>query len=220
MAIWCVCFCGMQWRAIGLLSDIPFGTLYGLFARWTWVGLWRRAALRVASTAAKRFAASRSIKRFAASRSIWPLRNTAFRWRSMSRRPTSMTPKPSPLCCASLPMAAFRGRRLAILATGASDWPRPAKHSASPSSRSPRLAIPPAAPAEPWPASPAAATASLSPPASAGVVERSLAWLSRYRRLNTIFERSKEHVIAFVAIAFISVLSRRLKRLVIEEVHA
>src|SRR6202167_2488446 len=42
MAIWCVCFCGMQWRAIGLLSDIPFGTLYGLFARWTRLGLWRQ----------------------------------------------------------------------------------------------------------------------------------------------------------------------------------
>jgi hypothetical protein len=27
MAIWCVCFCGMWWRAIGLLCDIPFGTL-------------------------------------------------------------------------------------------------------------------------------------------------------------------------------------------------
>src|SRR6202161_1690234 len=24
MAIWCVCFCGMQWRAIGLLCEIPF----------------------------------------------------------------------------------------------------------------------------------------------------------------------------------------------------
>jgi len=35
MAIWCVCFCGMQWRAIGQLCDIPFGTLYSLFARWT-----------------------------------------------------------------------------------------------------------------------------------------------------------------------------------------
>ena len=35
MAIWCVCFCGMQWRAIGQLSDIPFGTLFTLFARWT-----------------------------------------------------------------------------------------------------------------------------------------------------------------------------------------
>ncbi|EWY36517.1 hypothetical protein N825_22450 [Skermanella stibiiresistens SB22] len=42
MAIWCVCFCGMQWRAIGHLCDIPFGTLYTLFARWTRLGLWRR----------------------------------------------------------------------------------------------------------------------------------------------------------------------------------
>src|SRR6185312_10565702 len=35
LAIWCVCFCGLQWRAIGQLCDIPFGTLYTLFARWT-----------------------------------------------------------------------------------------------------------------------------------------------------------------------------------------
>jgi hypothetical protein len=52
------------------------------------------------------------------------------------------------------------------------------------------------------------------------VVERSFAWLSRYRRLNTIVERSKEHLIAFVAIAFISILSRRLKRLVVDEISA
>jgi hypothetical protein len=51
-------------------------------------------------------------------------------------------------------------------------------------------------------------------------VKRSFAWLSRYRRLNTIFERSKEHLIAFVEIAFISILSRRMKRLVVEEVRA
>src|SRR5919112_6515306 len=42
MAIWCVGFCGMQWRAIGELCDIPFSTLYTLFARWTRLGLWRR----------------------------------------------------------------------------------------------------------------------------------------------------------------------------------
>jgi hypothetical protein len=35
MAIWCVVFCGLQWRAIGLLCDILFSTLYTLFARWT-----------------------------------------------------------------------------------------------------------------------------------------------------------------------------------------
>lgn len=52
------------------------------------------------------------------------------------------------------------------------------------------------------------------------MVERSFAWLSRYRRLNTICERSKERLIAFVAIAFISILSRRLKRLVAEDLSA
>jgi hypothetical protein len=33
MAIWCVCFCGMQWGAIGQLCTIPSSTPYGLFAR-------------------------------------------------------------------------------------------------------------------------------------------------------------------------------------------
>src|SRR3954464_11816449 len=50
MALWCVCFCGMQWRAIGQLCDIPFGTLYGLFARWTRLGLWRRLLDRLRRT--------------------------------------------------------------------------------------------------------------------------------------------------------------------------
>jgi hypothetical protein len=52
------------------------------------------------------------------------------------------------------------------------------------------------------------------------VVERSFARLSRYRRLNVIFERSKDYLIAFIQIAFMSVLPRRLKRLVIEELGA
>src|ERR671911_632888 len=50
MAIWCVGFCGMQWRAIGLLCDIPFSTLYTLFARWTRLGLWRRLLDRLRRT--------------------------------------------------------------------------------------------------------------------------------------------------------------------------
>ena len=44
MAIWCVCFCGMQWRAIGQLCDIPFSTLYSLFTRWTRLGALASAA--------------------------------------------------------------------------------------------------------------------------------------------------------------------------------
>jgi hypothetical protein len=38
--------------------------------------------------------------------------------------------------------------------------------------------------------------------------------------LNTIFERTKEHLVAFIEIAFVSILSRRIKRLVTEEVCA
>ena len=47
----------------------------------------------------------------------------------------------------------------------------------------------------------------------AWVVEHSFSWITRYRRLNTIVERTKEHLVAFVQIAFISILSRRLHRL-------
>ncbi|PWC53799.1 hypothetical protein TSH7_31895 [Azospirillum sp. TSH7] len=58
------------------------------------------------------------------------------------------------------------------------------------------------------------------PTGIAWVVERSFGWLSRYRRLNTIVERTKGHLVAFVEIAFISVLSRRLKRLTPQAVGA
>jgi len=52
------------------------------------------------------------------------------------------------------------------------------------------------------------------------VMERSFTWISRCRRLNTIFDRTKEHLVAFIEIAFVSILARRLKRLVVEEVSA
>ncbi|PWC56442.1 hypothetical protein TSH7_28160 [Azospirillum sp. TSH7] len=54
----------------------------------------------------------------------------------------------------------------------------------------------------------------------AWVVERSFSWISRYRRLNIIIDWTKDHLVAFVQIAFISILSRRLKRLIPQEVSA
>ena len=51
-------------------------------------------------------------------------------------------------------------------------------------------------------------------------VERSLGWMSRYRRLNTIFERTEEHLVAFIEIAFVSILSRRLARLTTQKISA
>jgi hypothetical protein len=52
------------------------------------------------------------------------------------------------------------------------------------------------------------------------VVERSLAWVNRYRRLNTIFERTEEHLVAFIEIAYTSILSRQLGRLVTQQISA
>jgi hypothetical protein len=43
---------------------------------------------------------------------------------------------------------------------------------------------------------------------------------TRYRRLNTIFDRTKEHLTAFIEIAFVSILSRRLKRLATDVLSA
>ena len=37
---------------------------------------------------------------------------------------------------------------------------------------------------------------------------------------HTIFERTKEHLVAFIEIAFVSILSRRLKRLASQDVSA
>jgi hypothetical protein len=39
--IWCVCDGGLQWRAVCLLSGMPFGTVYSCFFRWSRLGLWK-----------------------------------------------------------------------------------------------------------------------------------------------------------------------------------
>lgn len=51
-------------------------------------------------------------------------------------------------------------------------------------------------------------------------MERSFNWISRYRRMNTIVERTKEHLVAFVETTFVSILARRLKRLPIHMIPA
>ena len=165
MAIWCVGFCGMQWRAIGQLCDIPFGTLYTLFARWTRLGLWRRLLNRLIlawrqacgdtadpgaviidsrSVIRRRLdlgAASMAARRSRASRSISQSINTASRWRSTSRQRMSMTARASSRCCISLPAAASRGLPWAISVIAVSGCPT--RHSASPSNPAPAVTAEP-----------------------------------------------------------------------------
>jgi hypothetical protein len=146
MAIWCVAFCGMQWRAIGQLCDIPFGTLYTLFARWT--RLWRRLLNRLIqawrqacgdtpepsavivdsrschsapSCFGRGFDGGKKIKG-----SISPWTSMVSRWRSTSRRQTSMTARASSRCCINLP--ASKGLPWVISAIAASGCPRGARH--------------------------------------------------------------------------------------------
>ena len=227
MAIWCVCFCGMQWRAIGLLCDIPFGTLYGLFARWTRLGLWcrllnrlRRAWRRACGDAPEPSAVvidSRSCRsapscfdrgidggkkirgvkiNVAVDKYGIPLAidvSPANRHDTKAIVPVLRTLAEGGFGGAALGDLGYRGERLANVGE--------------------TLGITVEAIAR-------GRDGRFFPAGICWVVERSFAWLSRYRRLNTIFERSKEHLIAFVAIAFISILSRRMRRLVTEEVSA
>src|SRR3954463_293067 len=238
MAIWCVGFCGMQWRAVGplcgmqgramgRLGEIPFGTLYGLFVRCTRLGLWRRLLDRLRR-----------------------------RWRLAC----GDAPEPSAVVidsrsCRSAPSCFAHGVdggkkvRGVKIQLAVEKYGIPLAIDVAPANRHDTKAIVPVLRelanggfqgpalgdlgyrgkrlAEAGQALGITVEAiargrdgQFVPAGICWVVERSFAWLSRYRRLNTIFERSKEHLIAFVAIAFISILARRLKRLVVEECSA
>jgi len=52
------------------------------------------------------------------------------------------------------------------------------------------------------------------------VVERSFSWLSLYRRLNTVFDQTNEHLIALAEMSFVSILFRCLKHLPADELSA
>jgi transposase len=227
MAIWCVCFCGMQWRAIGQLCEIPFGTLYGLFARWTRLGLWRRLLDRLRR-----------------------------RWRlACGDAPEPSAVVIDSRSCRSAPSCFERGIdggkkiRGIKIHVAVDKYGIPLAIDVSPANRHDTKGIVPvlrtlaaggfkgAALGDlgyrgGWLAK-IAETLGISvkavargrdgrfvPAGICWVVERSFAWLSRYRRLNIIVERSKKHLIAFIAIAFISILPRRMRRLVTEELCA
>jgi transposase len=215
----------MQWRAIGQLCDIPFGTLYSLFARWTRLGLWRRLLNRLIR--AWRLACGDTADPSAIiidSRSCHSAPTCFGRGFDGGKKikgikihlavdkygfPLAITVSPANVhdskgivpVLHQLAGRGFKGTALGDL-----------------SYRGQRL-------------SKAGEALGITIQPSAGGhggtfipegirVERSLAWISRYRRLNTIFERTEGHLVAFIEIAFISILSRRLVRLVTQEISA
>ena len=133
MAIWCVCFCGMQWRTIGQLCDIPSArfTRYSPAGRGSACGdgcstgcaepggspavmslsqaPWSSIVEPVARRRAALNAASMAGRKSAASRSMLRSTNTASHWQSMFRRQTDTTRRASSRFCASLPREASQG---------------------------------------------------------------------------------------------------------------
>jgi transposase len=227
MAIWCVAFCGLQWRAIGQLCDIPFNTLYTLFARWTRLGLWRRLLDRlrrawrltcgdtadpstvVIDSRSCRSAPScftrgidggkkiRGVKiQVAVDKHGIPLAIDVAPANTHDTKgivPVLRELAGQGFRGPALSDLGYRGKRLAKIAEALGITVKPVARGRD---------------------------GKFLPAGICWVVERSFAWLSRYRRLNTIFERTKEHLVAFIEIAFVSILSRRLKRLVTDELSA
>jgi transposase len=222
MAIWCVCFCGMQWRAIGQLCDIPFNTLYGLFARWTRLGLWgrlldRRRACGDAPEPSAVVIDSRSCRSAPScfARGIDGVKKIRGVKIQMAVEKYGI-----PLAIDVAPANRYDTKAIVPVLRELADGGFQGPALGDLGYRGKRLAEAGQALGITVEAIARGRDGQFLPAGICWVVERSFAWLSRYRRLNTIFERSKEHLIAFVAIAFISILSRRLKRLVVEELSA
>ena len=217
----------MQWRAIGQLCDIPFGTLYSLFARWTRLGLWRRLLNRLIlawrqvcgdkpvpsaviidsrschsapSCFARGFDGGKKIKgikiHLAVDKYGFPLAinvSPANVHDSKGIVPVLHQLAGRGFKGTALGDLSYRGQRLSKVGEplGITIQPSAGGHGGT-----------------------------FIPEGIRWVVERSLAWVSRYRRLNTIFERTEGHLVAFIEIAFISILSRRLGRLVTQQISA
>ena len=219
MAIWCVCFCGMQWRAVGILTGISFNTIFSLFSRWTRLGVFRRLLKRLirqwrdicgnTSMPSTLIVDSRSVRssptcgdrgidggkrvkglkiHIAVDEHGFPLSiniSTANVHDSVGILPVLRNLNQQGFKGNALGDSSYKGPKLAKIAKA--------------------LGINIEAKA-------CGSKGRFLPEGIRWVVERSFAWLSRYRRLNTIFDRTSESLVAHIEIAFISILSRRIGR--------
>src|SRR5687767_7836983 len=211
LAIWCLCFCGMQWRAVGQLCDIPFNTLFTLFSCWTRLGLWRRLLDRLRRT--WRLACGDNAEPSAVvidSRSCRSAPSCFERGFDGGKKisgvkvhlgvdkhgiPLAIDVSPANVhdtkgivpVLRELAGRGFRGSALGDLGyrgkrlAGAGET----------------LGITVKAVAR-------GRDGKFLPAGTCWVVERSFSWMSNYRRLNTLFERTKGHLVAFIEIAFVS----------------
>ena len=220
ITVWTVCFGGMQWRTAAFHTELPFSTLFTFFQRWTRRGLWKRlldAALR----------AWRMACRASEVPSVLVI--------------DSRSCRSSPTCGFHGIDGGKKVRGLKLhLAVDKHGFPR-AIHVTEANIHDSKgaVAIIEKLAADGFEGSLIGDSAYAGPNLAAvgeshgiavvsmkcgtgkafvpreirWVVERTFAWLSRYRRLNTVFDRTAESFIGFVELAMASLLLRRLSRL-------
>lgn len=216
--IWTLTFGGMQWRVAGWLSGVPFTTLHSTFARWTRLGLWRRLGRRLALD-----------WRLAQGDEVLPSA-VVVDSRSLRSAPTAWT---RGIDGGKL----IKGVKLLVIGDKHGSLLDLELHPANVDDRAGALPMLPRLAAlgfqgdllgdsgfKGTPFATAALAHDVHVSASPGgtrdgrflpsgirwVVERLLAWLSRYRRLNVVFDREPDLFAAHVWIAMISIISRRL----------
>ncbi len=216
--IWTLTFGGMPWRIAGWLSGVPFTTLHSTFARWTRRGLWRRLGQRlaldwrrargdevvpsavVADSRSLRSAPSAWTRGIDGGKLVKGVKLFAVCDKHGSLLDLELQPANADDRAGTLPMlprlaalgfqgdllgdSGFKGTPFAAAALG-----HDSHVSVSPGgTRDGRFL----------------------PTGIRWVVERLFAWLSRYRRLNIVFDREPERFAAHIWIAMISIISRRL----------
>src|SRR3954453_8496939 len=216
--IWTLTFGGLRWRTAGWLSGVPFTTLHSAFARRTRLGLWRRLGQRLALD-----------WRLARGDEVLPSAGVAHN-RSLGPAPSAGAPG---IDGGKL----VKGDKLLALCDKHGSMLDLALQPANVDDRAGLLPLLPHLAAlgfqgdllgdSSLKGAPFVAAArvhdihvSVSPGGTRDgqflprgirwVVERFFAWLSRYRRLNIVYDRQPDLFAAHVWIAMISIISRRL----------
>ena len=218
--IWMLTFGGMQWRLAGLLPDIPFTTLHSAVARWTRLGLWRRLGQRLAldwriacgdqalasalvvDSRSQRSAPTCLTRGIDGGKNIKGIKLHVVCDEHGPLIDLEVTPANHDGRTSALPMLprlaelGFQGDRLGD--NGYKGEPFAAQV------RGHDMAVLVSPGGTP--------DGQFIPQGVRWVVERLFAWLSRYRRLNTVFDRKADLFVSHFWIAIISILARRLLR--------
>src|SRR4051812_20367147 len=216
--IWMLTFGGMQWRIAGLLSGIPFTTLHSAFARWARLGLWRRLGQRLALD--WRLACGDEVLPSAVVVDSRSLRSAPSAWvrgidggklvkgikvfavcdkhgslLDLELHPANTDDRAGIL--PTLPRLAALGFEGDLL--GDSSF-KGAPFAAAALEHDIHVSVSPSG----------TRNGRFLPNGIRWVVERLFAWMSRYRRLNVVYDRAPELFAAHIWIAMISIISRRL----------